>query len=84
MMRTPGETESIREPFRRWLAARWADVEDLELGEFGGTATGYSAQTLIVPVRFRRAGEPCDEKVVLRIENLGPAVYPRQAPNPHG
>ena len=81
MMRTPGETESIREPFRRWLAAHWADVEALELGEFGGTATGYSAQTLIVPVRYRRAGEQCDDKVVLRIENPGPAVYPRQAPD---
>jgi len=79
-MPTPTDTDSIREPFRRWLAARWPDVTDLELGEFGGAATGYSAQTLIVPVSFRRDGAAVEDKVVLRIENLGPPVYPRQAP----
>jgi len=79
-MPTPTETEALRAPFQRWLSNHWPDVTDLELGEFGGAATGYSAQTLIVPVAFNRDGTRCDEKVVLRIENLGPPVYPRQAP----
>jgi aminoglycoside phosphotransferase (APT) family kinase protein len=79
-MPTPTETDEIREPFRRWLAALWPEVEDLELGEFGGAATGYSAQTLIVPTRFQRGGQASEEKIVLRIENPGPPVYPAQSP----
>jgi aminoglycoside phosphotransferase (APT) family kinase protein len=82
-MPTPTETGEIREPFRRWLAALWSDASDLELGEFSGAATGYSAQTLIVPVRFRpgAGGETREEKVVVRIENLGPPIYPAQTPD---
>ena len=73
-------TDAYREPFCQWLAQLWPDVRNLALGEFSGAATGYSAQTLIVPVRGTRAGQAFDEKVVLRVENLGPPVYPRQAP----
>jgi len=82
-MPTPTETDEIREPFRRWLAARWTEADDLELGEFSGAATGYSAQTLIVPVRFRRIAdrEVCERRVIVRIENLGPPVYPAQTPD---
>ena len=80
-MPTPTDHDSIREPFRNWLADLWPDAEDLVLGEFGGAATGYSAQTLIVPVQFRRGGEARSEKVVLRIENLDPPIYPQQSPD---
>jgi len=80
-MPTPEGTDELREPFRRWLTALWPDAQDLELDEFGGAATGYSAQTLIVPVRFRSGGLPVARKVVLRIENLGPPIYPAQSPD---
>ena len=80
-MPTPDDHDEIREPFGRWLAALWPDVADLTVGEFGGAATGYSAQTLIASVHFRRDGQDCSEKVVLRIENLGPPIYPAQSPN---
>ena len=79
-MPQPTDTDSIREPFRLWLAALWPDVEDLEIGDFGGAATGYSAQTLIVPVSYKRDGSRVDDKVVLRIENQGPPIYPPQTP----
>lgn len=79
-MPAPEGAEAIRAPFRDWLARHRPEAEGLDLGEFSGAATGYSAQTLIVPLHYRRDGVACDEKVVLRIENLGPPIYPPQAP----
>ena len=79
-MPAPTDTDSIRAPFRRWLSTLWPGSTRLELGEFSGAATGYSAQTLIVPVSFERDGASVEERVVLRIENLGPPVYPQQTP----
>jgi aminoglycoside phosphotransferase (APT) family kinase protein len=79
-MPQPTDTDEIREPFRRWLTKLWADVTDLTIGDFGGAATGYSAQTLIVPVSYTRDGGRVEDKVVLRIENPGDPIYPAQAP----
>jgi len=73
--------DRLRTPLARWLAARWPEVRELRLGEFGGAATGYSAQTLIVPLSFLRDGQALEEKVVLRIENPGPPIYPSQSPD---
>ena len=60
---TEDAAAAYREPFRAWLAERWPDAQDLQLGDFGGAATGYSAQTIIVPVSFRRGGEACEAAV---------------------
>lgn len=76
----PNEPNSLRKPFARWLETRWPDARNLSVGEIASPATGYSAQTLILPVSFEREGVACDEKVVLRIENPEPAIYPQQAP----
>lgn len=76
----PTETSEMREPFERWLAERWPDVKDLRVHEFGAPPTGYSAKTLITPISFERDGEQREEKVVFRVENPGPPIYPPQAP----
>ena len=44
------------------------------------TASGFSAKTLFVPLRYERDGKSVAEKVVLRVENPEPAIYPQQAP----
>ncbi len=72
--------EELREPFRRWLAGRWPDAEDLTLGAFESPKSGFSALTLFVPTRCRRGGRTREERVVLRVESADPAVYPPQAP----
>lgn len=72
--------EALRAPFREWLARRWPDVEELEVGPFQLPRSGFSARTIFVPLRYRRGGERVDDKVVLRIENPEPAIYPQQAP----
>ena len=76
---TPDPSD-LRRPFERWLAGHWPEVQQLRVGEFEGTATGYSAQTLIAPLRYLREGVEQRERVVLRIENPGPPIYPPQAP----
>jgi aminoglycoside phosphotransferase (APT) family kinase protein len=74
------EYDELRGPFRRWLAARWADVEDLRVGQPESPKSGFSARTLFVPLKLRRAGLECEERLVLRLENPEPAIYPQQAP----
>jgi len=74
------EDESLRAPFRDWLAARWTDIEDLDVGVFEMPKSGFSAKTVFVPLSYKRGGETFEAKVVLRIENPEPAVYPQQAP----
>ncbi len=81
MERDPtNDVDSYRAPFREWLAARWPFAVNLEIGEISSPATGYSAQTLILPVTFERDAVACEERVVLRVENPGPSIYPQQAP----
>ena len=70
----------LREPFERWLAARWADARDLRVAALASPKSGFSALTLVAPVRFRRDGREREEKVVLRVESPDPAVYPQQVP----
>ena len=74
------EVAELREPFERWLAARWPDVAELCVGPLESPKSGFSALTLVVPVSFRRDGVACEEKVVLRVESPDPAIYPAQAP----
>jgi len=72
--------EALREPFRDWLAKKWTDASELSVGEFELPRSGFSAKTVFVPVRCRRGGQIVDQKVVLRLENPEPAIYPQQAP----
>jgi aminoglycoside phosphotransferase (APT) family kinase protein len=72
------DTEAIREPLQRWLASRLEGVEDVRVGEFDRPAGGFSAVTLLIPIRVRRDGSEHDEKIVLRMETLEPAIYPAQ------
>jgi aminoglycoside phosphotransferase (APT) family kinase protein len=74
------ENEALRGPFQTWLEARWPDVKDLEVGVFEPPKSGFSAKTVFVPLRFRKDGSIVEEKIVLRIENPEPAIYPQQAP----
>jgi aminoglycoside phosphotransferase (APT) family kinase protein len=74
------DTESIREPLARWLAGRLPDAEAVDVGEFERPTGGFSAVTLLIPIRVRRDGSEHDEQVVLRMETPEPAMYPAQAP----
>ncbi len=75
------DDEDLRRPFEGWLAKRWADVEDLRVGELRSPKSGFSARSFFVPVRFRRDGKEHEEQVVLRIENPEPPIYPQQTPD---
>jgi aminoglycoside phosphotransferase (APT) family kinase protein len=70
----------LREVFARWLAQRWPDAKNMEMGEFQSPKSGWSARTIFVPVRWERAGHTHEEKLVFRLENPEPAIYPPQAP----
>ena len=76
--------EELRAPFRDWLAGKWSSerpgLTGLELGEFQLPKSGFSAKTIFVPVTYQMDGLSVSDKVVLRIENPEPAVYPQQAP----
>ena len=74
------DNTALREPFEGWLAARWPEVTNLEVDEFESPKSGFSAKTLFAPVRYERGGAVIEEKVVLRVENPEPAIYPAQAP----
>ena len=74
------DDDALREPFRAWLASRWSDVADLEIGVFQQPKSGFSAKTIFVPLSYRRAGRAIEDKIVLRLENPEPAIYPQQAP----
>jgi aminoglycoside phosphotransferase (APT) family kinase protein len=74
------DTEAIREPLARWLAGRLPGAEAVHVGEFERPTGGFSAVTLLIPIRVRRDGSEHDEQVVLRMETPEPAMYPAQAP----
>src|SRR5690606_24296466 len=81
---TTNDDDALRAPFRDWLARRWPDVNDLELGPFRMPKSGFSARTIFVPLSYRQEGRqdgrPVERQIVLRIENPEPAIYPQQAP----
>ncbi len=74
------DVAKLREPFERWLAARWPDAVGLRVAELTSPKSGFSALTLVASLRLRRAGREREEKVVLRVESPDPAIYPQQAP----
>lgn len=74
------EEEALRRPFAEWLGARLDDASDLELGPFEHPRSGFSAKTIFVPLQYTKSGERVEDKIVLRLENPEPAIYPQQAP----
>ena len=74
------DVASLREPFERWLDAHMTHAERVEVVELTSPKSGFSALTLVAPVRITQGGETRDDKVVLRVESPDPAVYPAQAP----
>jgi aminoglycoside phosphotransferase (APT) family kinase protein len=71
---------ALRGPLETWLADRVEGAEALRLGEFDTPTGGFSATTLLAPMRFRRDGSEHEERIVLRMETPEPAIYPAQAP----
>ncbi len=71
---------ALRAPLGEWLKPRLDGAEDIDVGDVDAHGSGYSAETLVVPLRVTRAGRTNDERVVLRKEVDEPAVYPQQAP----
>ena len=74
----PVTLDEIREPFVRWLGQRWPQRANLTIRESQEPKSGFSAQTIILPVSYEQDGDTRDEKVVLRLENPEPAIYPVQ------
>ena len=74
------DIETIREPLQRWLAERLPGAADVRVGELDRPTGGFSAVTLLIPIRVLRDGAEHDEKLVLRLETLEPAMYPAQVP----
>ncbi|MEE8165582.1 MAG: phosphotransferase family protein [Myxococcota bacterium] len=72
--------DELRVPFREWLRDRDPEMEELEVSAFELPRSGFSAKTVFVPVAYRKAGRAVEEKLVLRLENPEPALYPQQAP----
>jgi aminoglycoside phosphotransferase (APT) family kinase protein len=64
-----------------WLAERLGSATPVEVGPFDRPASGFSAETLIVPVTSWRDGVEHHDRYVVRIETPDPAIYPPQAPD---
>ena len=76
---TPDDA-AMRDTLARWLEGRLDDVTAVEITSVERPASGYSAETLILPTKVRRGDAESDERFVLRRETPDPAVYPVQAP----
>ncbi len=76
---TPDDA-ALRDTLARWLEGRLDDVTAVEITSVERPASGYSAETLILPTKVRRGDAESDERFVLRRETPDPAVYPVQAP----
>lgn len=74
------ERNALREPLAEWLAFRIEGASAVEVGELDAHGSGYSAETIVVPLRVTRGSETTEERVVLRKEVDEPAIYPQQAP----
>jgi aminoglycoside phosphotransferase (APT) family kinase protein len=70
----------LRKPLTTWLLPRIESATAIEVGDLGTHGAGYSAETIVVPLRVTREGRTSDERVVLRKEVSEPAIYPQQAP----
>jgi hypothetical protein len=74
------DLDARRAELEVWLATRLPEWSGLHLGEFDRPTSGFSAETLILPITFERGGVNETARLVLRVETPDPAVYPQQAP----
>jgi aminoglycoside phosphotransferase (APT) family kinase protein len=63
-----------------WLTPRIEGANDLRVLGWEQPKSGYSSTTLMVAIEYTRNAEKVCERVVLRMENPEPAIYPQQAP----
>ena len=78
------ENEALRAPLEAWLSGRWPHAQELRIEDFESPKSGFSAKTVFAPVRYQSEGRERTERVVFRIENPDPAIYPQQAPGLDG
>lgn len=64
----------------RWLERHLVGASCLLVGDLSRPASGFSAETIVVPVSYRRGGEAREDRFVVRKETPDPAIYPPQAP----
>jgi aminoglycoside phosphotransferase (APT) family kinase protein len=64
---------------QQWLLRHWAGVDALAIAEgiSKPEGSGYSATTMIIPVRVTRRGETRAERIVVRMEPESSIVYPK-------
>jgi aminoglycoside phosphotransferase (APT) family kinase protein len=72
--------DDLRDPLREWLADRHPKIEALEVGEIQQPRSGFSAKTIFVPITYQQDGQRIEDKLVVRLENPEPAIYPQQVP----
>ena len=70
---------ALRGPLAAWLLDRMEGARHVEVGELDTHGSGYSAETIVVPLRVTRGNDTHEERVVLRKEVDEPAIYPQQA-----
>jgi len=75
------DDEALRSPLRQWLADHNPEMLGLEVGAIEQPKSGFSAKTIFVPISYQREGRNVEDKLVVRLENPEPAIYPRQAPD---
>jgi len=76
---TPWERDldRTREQLIRWLGGVLPRAEDIEVTDLAApSSSGFSNETLLFDLRYREAGEPHAESLVLRIQPTGYAVFP--------
>jgi aminoglycoside phosphotransferase (APT) family kinase protein len=69
--------EEIGGKLKSWFQERLADVEQLEIVDLASPQIGYSSETLLFDLRYRRAGETVTEPLVVRMEPRGIPVFSR-------
>ncbi len=63
-----------------WLEVHLPGATEVRVDGLDRPASGFSAETLIVPVTYRHDGGVRHDRFVLRKEIPDPAIYPAQAP----
>jgi aminoglycoside phosphotransferase (APT) family kinase protein len=72
-------SEQLASRVAPWLEARLSGATGLRIDDLDRPASGFSAETLIVPVTYQRDGRAHHDRFVLRKETPDPAIYPAQA-----
>ncbi len=76
----PEQLSFSTETLKDWLAPRIEGASDLRVLDWEQPKSGFSATTLLVSIEYTHGDERKRERVVLRMENPQPAIYPQQAP----